>query len=440
MAVSVGDRDLVRARISVAMHLAVGNGFAEALRALEEIADAIDARDDEIVALYFQARAVTCIKSRAVDRAFELFEQALAAARKYGKSRLCAHVLINYGTAALQDGSIVAAMACLEEGLQHASGHADVEPYGLAHLAEALAVSGKLQGAAEVLHELHAMRRGDSTTRLIAAAAGIPLGMLLDDEALLARSSDPSLLDLAFARSERWLLGPLVESFCALYEHRGQRDDHDALLNRDLESLPQLDNSMPLAIRAARLGAAAHLPRLAALMADHCIVTGSALPAAYHHLFESCIAGRRRTPRPATNLARQAAEEFARAGRPLSQALALDIAGLPTEAQRARAECGARANAMHAVWNGTPIHKKLATMLTPREAEVARLAANGAANRAIAQRLGISERTVHHHCEAIFAKLGIRSRWQLAREYGQFTHAPRLPLPYPRPQTAGVPV
>jgi DNA-binding NarL/FixJ family response regulator len=95
---------------------------------------------------------------------------------------------------------------------------------------------------------------------------------------------------------------------------------------------------------------------------------------------------------------------------------------------------------MRAVWNGTPIHKKLATMLTPREAEVARLAANGAANRAIAERLGISERTVHHHCEAIFAKLGIRSRWQLATEYGQFTHAPRLQVPYPHPQTAGAPV
>lgn len=440
MAVSVGDRDLVRARVSVAMHLAVGNGFTEAHRALEEIAGAIDARDDEIVALYFQARAITCIKTRAVDRAFELFERALAAARKFGKSRLCAHVLINYGTASLQDGSIVPAVACLEEGLLHARGHADVEPYGLAHLAEAFAAAGKLQSAAELLHELHATRRGDSTTRLIAAAVGIPLGMLLDDEALLASSSDPSLLDLAFTRSERWLLGPLVESFCALYEHLGQRDEHDALLNRDLESMPALDNSVLLAIRAARLGPAAPLPRLAALMAAHCAMTGSALPAAYHHLFESCIAGRRRTPQRATNLARQAAEEFAQAGRPLLQALALDIAGLPTEARKVRTACGSRADAMRAVWNGAPIHKKLATMLTPREAEVARLAANGAANRAIAECLGISERTVHHHCEAIFAKLGIRSRWQLTSQYGQFTHAPRLQVPYPHPQTAGVPV
>ena len=281
-------------------------------------------------------------------------------------------------------------------------------------LAEAFYAAGKLHQAAELLHELHAMRSGDSTTPLVAAAVGIPLGMLLGDEALLAHSSDPSLLDLAFARYERWLLGPLVESFCALYEHRGERDKHDALLNRDLESSPVLDNSVLLAIRAARLGPAAHLPRLAALMARHCAVGISTLPVAYNCLFESCIAGRRR-PRGGRNLARQADAEFARAGRPLVQALALDVAGLSNEARKVRDACGARVNAMRPIWNGSPVHKKLATMLTPREAEVARLAANGAANRAIAARLKISERTVQHHCESIFAKLGIRSRWQLTR-------------------------
>jgi DNA-binding CsgD family transcriptional regulator/tetratricopeptide (TPR) repeat protein len=434
--VSIGDRDWVRARINVAMHLAVGNGFTQAERALEQIVGAIDARDDEITALYFQARAIARIKAREIDRAFELFEQALAAARNHDKAALCAHVLTNYGTAALQDGSIVLAMACFEEGLQHARGHPGVEPYALVGLAEAFVAAGKLQQASELLHELNSRHGGDSTIPLIAATVGIPLGMLLDDEALLAYSSDPSLLDLAFARSERWLLGPLVESFCALYEHRGQRHEHDALLNRDLASLPLLDNSVPLAIRAARLGAAAQLPRLAALMAQHCAIASSTLPAAYHCLFESCIAVRRGTPQRAANLARHAAGEFARAGRPLLHALALDIAGLPAEARRVRAACGGRVNAMGAVWNGTPIHKKLATMLTPREDEVARLAAGGAGNRTIAARLGISERTVHHHCESIFAKLGVRSRWQLTPWYGQFTHAPRRQVPYHRPNTA----
>ena len=35
---------------------------------------------------------------------------------------------------------------------------------------------------------------------------------------------------------------------------------------------------------------------------------------------------------------------------------------------------------------------------------------------AIASVLGLSERTVQNHCEAIFIKLGIRSRWQISAE------------------------
>jgi predicted ATPase/DNA-binding CsgD family transcriptional regulator len=49
--------------------------------------------------------------------------------------------------------------------------------------------------------------------------------------------------------------------------------------------------------------------------------------------------------------------------------------------------------------------------LTPRELEVARLLADAESNRSIAERLGISERTVEHHVESILSRLGVRSRW-----------------------------
>ena len=48
--------------------------------------------------------------------------------------------------------------------------------------------------------------------------------------------------------------------------------------------------------------------------------------------------------------------------------------------------------------------------LTPREMEVLALLAEGLANRAIAQRLGISEHTVKFHLNAILGKLGAQSR------------------------------
>lgn len=55
-----------------------------------------------------------------------------------------------------------------------------------------------------------------------------------------------------------------------------------------------------------------------------------------------------------------------------------------------------------------------ARRLTERESEVARHAANAESNADIAEALGISERTVKAHLSAIFEKLGVADRLQLA--------------------------
>ncbi len=49
-------------------------------------------------------------------------------------------------------------------------------------------------------------------------------------------------------------------------------------------------------------------------------------------------------------------------------------------------------------------------LLTPREVEVLALVGQGQSNKAIARQLTISAHTVKYHLEAIFAKLGVRSR------------------------------
>jgi len=49
-------------------------------------------------------------------------------------------------------------------------------------------------------------------------------------------------------------------------------------------------------------------------------------------------------------------------------------------------------------------------LLTPREVEVLAAVGEGHSNKAIARRLGISAHTVKYHLEAVFAKLGVRSR------------------------------
>ena len=52
--------------------------------------------------------------------------------------------------------------------------------------------------------------------------------------------------------------------------------------------------------------------------------------------------------------------------------------------------------------------------LTPRERDVASLAARGASSREIADRLYLSVRTVNNHLQSVYSKLGISGRRELA--------------------------
>jgi DNA-binding CsgD family transcriptional regulator len=53
--------------------------------------------------------------------------------------------------------------------------------------------------------------------------------------------------------------------------------------------------------------------------------------------------------------------------------------------------------------------------LTPRQLEIARLAAEGLSNAEIGEALGIQRRTVATHLEQVYRRLGLRSRAELGR-------------------------
>ena len=80
----------------------------------------------------------------------------------------------------------------------------------------------------------------------------------------------------------------------------------------------------------------------------------------------------------------------------------------PTSAWPSRA--GARGGDANARPDERPVEA-----LTPREHEVLVLLADGAGNREIASRLGISEHTVKFHLSAVFGKLGASTRTDAVR-------------------------
>jgi DNA-binding CsgD family transcriptional regulator len=104
-----------------------------------------------------------------------------------------------------------------------------------------------------------------------------------------------------------------------------------------------------------------------------------------------------------------AAEQFAAAGAPLEAAQArLGLADALRALGRTEAGEHERAAARAALAALGSAHR--AGPLTPRELEVLRLVAEGLGDRAIAERLTLSEHTVHRHVANIHAKLRCSSR------------------------------
>jgi DNA-binding CsgD family transcriptional regulator len=135
-------------------------------------------------------------------------------------------------------------------------------------------------------------------------------------------------------------------------------------------------------------------------------------------------------------LLEQALVELRRSSARLERALALLELGIATRRAGRRAEarkplqealelaaaCGADAIASRAhdelIAAGArprrdPVESR--SHLTASELRVARMAAEGMTNRAIAQALFLTENTIETHLRSVFRKMGIRSRSQLAR-------------------------
>ncbi|MEU8074308.1 LuxR C-terminal-related transcriptional regulator [Catellatospora citrea] len=81
----------------------------------------------------------------------------------------------------------------------------------------------------------------------------------------------------------------------------------------------------------------------------------------------------------------------------------------PAWADQARAELRAAGEAVDA------LAVRAADVLTAQQLQIARLVCDGATNREVAAQLFLSPRTVDHHMRNIFARLGIRSRIELAK-------------------------
>jgi DNA-binding NarL/FixJ family response regulator len=205
-------------------------------------------------------------------------------------------------------------------------------------------------------------------------------------------------------------------AFATLAGREGREREADAHFERAAACIDS-PFGMTFAIAALALARPARISRVRTLVAVAAERPADRVARALLDLIDA--ANEAQSIATATVVARRAASAFDGIGFPWLAAQARELAGDRDEAIRYYAQVGAmaevrrleRASREHA--SATP-H---GSVLTPRERELARIVAHGAANRTVARRLEISEKAVEKHLTSIYAKLGITSRAQLAAHF-----------------------
>jgi DNA-binding CsgD family transcriptional regulator len=261
------------------------------------------------------------------------------------------------------------------------------------------------QAAAHVGAAEHAARAsGTGSAMSFAAAARSVLGFVRDDPAevlhtqFMARAArsaedDPAtglwrpVRIWALARAGR--LDEAVAALEALAEDAAARDDRPALVYcawlRASLALGQgeLDRAEGIVEEGSALADSLPVPLARAL---------------FDAEYGRCLARAHRRPAALARL-RSAHEVLAGLGaRPLADAVAAELAAL-----------GMR---------GRPDADPGLTGLSAQELQVAKLVAGGMSNREAAAQLYLSPKTIEYHLAHIFAKLGIKTRYQLAARVG----------------------
>ncbi|MBV8531971.1 MAG: AAA family ATPase [Candidatus Eremiobacteraeota bacterium] len=279
-------------------------------------------------------------------------------------------------------------------------------------------LAGDVEGGGRILSSLAGVREGEAWD-VNAAAMNVLVGLRTGDAVLVDAFLDLSLLRRLIETRQAGPCATLLMSFPEAMVARGAvRELREVLQHCADSAWGDFDCTVELAI--GRFGALELADPARERIRQREKGAYGPVARAAGAFFDAWVAKRRNNQQLAIKAASTAAAAYAGLGWRLHEAVALELSGDFTSAREAYQECGAtydverlrRKSGRRATlaFFGAP--------LTLREREVARLVSSGRSDPKIAGELGISKRTVQNHVAAIFSKLGIRARWQMAAAFG----------------------
>jgi DNA-binding CsgD family transcriptional regulator/tetratricopeptide (TPR) repeat protein len=340
------------------------------------------------------------VDSNRFDAGLLHLERALALAERLGSDFLVGQVLANLGSSCGEAIRLDLAETYLRRGIAFGAEH-DLDAarlYQLAWLALVLLMRGHWDEASAAAHEVVADRRATPIARIVALIA---LGRLR------ARRGDPGVWTALDEARDLALRSGTLQRVAPMHAARAEAA---WLEGRTEEIAREATASLPLALAKRQAGFAAEL-----LLWCQRGAAQHAVPAfCEHHPFALEAAGRWQEAAQAWR-ALGCPYETARAwaeGDETSQRAALttfESLGARPMVERLRHRLRA------AGVRGLPRGPRSSTLqhpagLTGKELAVLALLATGLRNKEIAVRLSRSARTIEHHLEAVFAKLGVATR------------------------------
>lgn len=364
------------------MHVVAGR-TAEALRWLDLSAEAAARWRETLPTVELTLRATrgyALWSAGQLTEHLEYCDRELTAAVEAGELEPAAVFGLSRGSSLTEIGRIDAAVGALREALAlfEELGTALYVCWSLAFLSRALALRGDAAGARDALERAHQAR--PAQIRLIDPHLGAARVWVAVAEGDLSQARQLSL-NLA---AQNDAVGARADAARALHDV-ARLGDPQAVAGR-LTKLDACTDASVIAVFAAHAVAlAGHDARGLAAAAERFEALG-------------CILW--------------AAEAWA------SAAAEFESGGREASARSAHARCGALLARCEGAQTPTLRGAAIGAALTPRERDVALLAAGGVPNREIAQRLVVSVRTIESHLAQAYRKLGINDRSQLANMLG----------------------
>ena len=404
------------ANLIMAYGLCYSGRLAEAARLIATV-EPHHLADDEVRLRYCIASAEVAALTAPIEATLRLVDEAAECAKRLG----IRGTVQCYGAGveiACRFGDLDRARDYLaltrETAAKSAGALNDVQRRVLKERTRIAMLAGDLPEAGRLVRENVAWRESGRHNEAFDAAAAVAIGMRVGDRALVDAFFDPQLLYDSEAAHDAESVGVLLGAFAEVMQVRGMAKDLRGVVERCVER-DLIDPYAAIQLAAARIAAPECAAR--AVQQAEAYFRDAAAPAAAAHVAQCKATLLRRQGRhiAGADLAVKAAARFRKIGWRLHEASALELAGDLRRASRAYRLCGAGADVARLAARETRKLKyaPFGARLSAREREVARLVVAKRSNRDIARALEISVRTVDHHVEAAFSKLGIRARWEL---------------------------